>query len=317
MRAVLREEAGRSIFLDIVLAVLILAAGYQFFLKDRNKAPTPSSPAPITGQADTPPQTDPAPTIVTGGRSATTTETGGPPPVAEQTESVSPEASPAETTRVEAPQPAARPPSRDRGRSDPFPTASRQVPLLLVSQLAPNNLRMYSATPGALFYGDIVVTHEPSGKGQVTTDGPYGDSVVSSLYNAAVVAGYAVGYDPRFLHVQLNGRTRAGVAINIEGPSATAIMTVAIASALLGDSIRSDICMSGTITGDLRIGRVGGLSDKIGACRQGNYREMIIPYGQSSMELSLKSMSGEIKLTEVNTFADAYEAATGRSLRKL
>jgi ATP-dependent Lon protease len=103
----------------------------------------------------------------------------------------------------------------------------------------------------------------------------------------------------------------------MEGPSAGAIMAVAVASALLGDAIRSDICMSGTIRGDLTVGPVGGLSDKIAGCRRGNYRELIVPYGQTSMDLALKGMSTEIKLTEVNTLAEAYEAATGQALRKL
>ena len=183
--------------------------------------------------------------------------------------------------------------------------------------MAPNTLGMYSANPGALFMADIVVSHEPTGKGQVITDGPYGQSVLASLHNAVQAASYAVGYDVRFLRVRLIGRTMAGVAIQMEGPSAGAIMAVAVASALLGDSIRSDICMSGTIKGDLTVGRVGGLSDKITGCRQGNYRELIVPYGQTSMDLALKGMSTEIKITEVNTFAEAYEAATGQSLRRL
>jgi predicted S18 family serine protease len=202
-------------------------------------------------------------------------------------------------------------------KSDAFADASRQIPMLLVSRMAPNALGMYSAQPGALFVADIVVSHDPTGKGQVATDGPYSQSVLSSLHTAVQAASYAVGYDARFLRVRLIGRTRPGVTINIEGPSAGTIMAVAVAAALLGDSIRSDICMSGTIRGDLRVGLVGGLSDKISGCRQGNYRELIVPYGQTSMDLALKGMSSEIKITEVNTFAEAYEAATGQALRKL
>jgi hypothetical protein len=174
-------------------------------------------------------------------------------------------------------------------KSDAFAEASRHIPLLLVSQMAPNTLGMYSANPGALFMADIVVSHEPTGRGQAGTDGPYGQSVLTSLHNAVQAAGYAVGYDVQFLRVQLIGRTMAGVALQMEGPSAGAMIAVAVASALLGDSIRSDICMSGTIS----------------------------PYGQTSMDLALKSMSTEIKITEVNTFAEAYEAATGQALRRL
>ena len=202
-------------------------------------------------------------------------------------------------------------------KSGAFAEASRHVPLLLVSQLAPNNLGMYSANPGALFLADIVVSHEPTGKGEAATDGPYGQTVLASLHTAVLAATHAVGYNPGFVRVQLLGRTRTGVAVSIEGPSAGAIMAVAIASALLGDSIRSDICMSGTIRPDLTVGRVGGLADKIAGCRQGNYRELIVPFGQTSMDLALKGMSTEIKVTEISTFAEAYEAATGQTLRKM
>ncbi len=202
-------------------------------------------------------------------------------------------------------------------RSDAFADITRRVPLLLISQMAPNTLGMYSANPGALFLADIAVSHDPTGKGEISTDGPYGQSILSSLNTAVQAASHAVGYDIQFLRVRLIGRAMRGVTVRIEGPSAGAIMAVAVASALLGDTIRPDICMSGTIGRDLRVGRVGGLADKIAGCRQGNYRELIVPFGQTSMDLALKGMSTEIKITEVNSFAEAYEAAIGQALRRM
>ena len=327
MRVLLRgQQGGIGILLSVLLATLVLFVSYQFWVKgQRPPVPASQDPATLTGQVET----TPAQTPTTGTESVheATPKPEPPPSLPEQIQNPSPiMQSPLTSTDRPAMEPPtrqpvqvhARPlPIKEVNKSDVFAEASRQIPILLVSQMAPNTLGMYSANPGSLFMADIVVSHEATGKGQVSTDGPYGQSVLSSLQNAVQAASYALGYDVRFLRVRLIGRTMAGVAIHMEGPSAGAIMAVAVASALLGDSIRSDICMSGTIRGDLTVGLVGGLSDKIAGCRQGNYRELIVPYGQTSMDLALKGMSTEIKITEVNTFAEAYEAATGQSLRRL
>ncbi|MEP6602132.1 MAG: S16 family serine protease [Nitrospirota bacterium] len=340
MRALRGQQGGIGILLSMLLAALVLFVTYQVWIKGQ-RPPVPASqvPATLTGQVKI---ADQAPTTITESVSEAAPKPETPPSLPEQVQIPSPIIqAPLNSTerpvvappryftlppqaRQDAPLPVrpvqvpARPlPIKEVQKSDTFAESSRQIPILLVSQMAPNTLGMYTANPGALFMADMVVSHEPTGNGQVGTDGPYGQSVLASLHNAVQAASYAVGYDARFLRVRLIGRTMAGVAIQMEGPSAGAIMAVAVASALLGDSIRSDICMSGTIRGDLTVGRVGGLSDKISGCRQGNYRELIVPYGQTSMDLALKGMSTEIKITEVNTFAEAYEAATGQALRRL
>jgi len=323
VRILLRgQQGGIGILLSVLLGTLILFVTYQFWIKaQRPPVPASQDPATLTGQVET--TAAQAPSTVTESVHEATPEPDTQPSLPEQIQNPSPiMQAPQTSTERPAMEPPARQPVQIPARplptkSDAFAEASRQIPILLVSRMAPNNLGMYTANPGALFMADIVVSHEATGKGQVGTDGPYGQSVLASLHNAVQAASYAVGYDVRFLRVRLIGRTMAGVAINMEGPSAGAIMAVAVASALLGDSIRSDICMSGTIKADLTVGPVGGLSDKIAGCRQGNYRELIVPYGQTSMDLALKGMSTEIKITEVNTFAEAYEAATGQPLRKL
>ena len=326
MRARLRgQQGGIGILLSVLLAALVLFVTYQVWLKRQHPLlSTSQGPAPLTEQVKI---TDPALTTAAESVKEAIPEPETQPSLQEQIQNPSPVIpAPQHSTERPVMEPPARQPVQVPARplqikevrkSDAFAETSRHIPLLLVSQMAPNALGMYSANPGALFMADIVVSHEPTGRGQAGTDGPYGQSVLASLHNAVQAASYAVGYDVQFLRVQLMGRTMAGVALQMEGPSAGAMIAVAVASALLGDSIRSDICMSGTIRADLTVGRVGGLSDKIAGCRQGNYRELIIPYGQTSMDLALKSMSTEIKITEVNTFAEAYEAATGQALRKL
>src|SRR3989304_5318984 len=49
----------------------------------------------------------------------------------------------------------------------------------------------------------------------------------------------------------------------IDGPSAGALMTVAVFSSLLGDEIKKDVAMTGTINPDGTIGPVGGIPQKI------------------------------------------------------
>jgi hypothetical protein len=327
VKALLRgQRGGIGLLLSVMLVALVLFVTYQFWIKvERPPLPTSLNPATLTGQVET--IADHSLTTVTESVIEATPKPETQPSLQEQVQISSPtiQAPLMSTERPATESPAHQPVQvpvrpleiKEVKKSDAFADASRQIPMLLVSQIPDNPLGMYSANPGALFIADIVVSHEPTGKGQVGTDGPYGQSILGSLYSAVQAASYAVGYDARFLRVRLMGRTMPGVAINLEGPSAGAIMAVAVASALLGDSIRSDICMSGTIRGDLRVGPVGGLSDKISGCRQGNYRELIVPYGQTSMDLALKGMSTEIKITEVNTFAEAYEAATGQTLRRL
>ena len=137
-----------------------------------------------------------------------------------------------------------------------------------------------------------------------------------SFRAAVAAAAKAVKFDPRFLRVRLSVKTTVlQSGLYIEGPSAGAILAVGVASALLGDPIRADICMSGTINESLEVGPVGRLEEKMKGCQQLNYREMIIPSGQTSMEFILNSKGHDIKITEVSTLDAAYQAATGQSIR--
>jgi predicted S18 family serine protease len=166
---------------------------------------------------------------------------------------------------------------------------------------------------------DLAIGYFESGTGpEVSTDSHFGGSIDASLRTAVHAAAKAVGYDPRFLKVHLSIRASfLHRKLLIDGPSAGAVMAVGIASVLLGDTLRPDVCMSGTINGDMGVGPVGGLEEKIKGCRQFNHREMIIPAGQTSMDLTLKGMGYEIKLTEVSTLAEAYQAATGQPIRAI
>lgn len=102
---------------------------------------------------------------------------------------------------------------------------------------------------------------------------------------------------------------------SIQGASGSGIMTVAFAAALLGDPFPTDVCMTGTIEPNGRIGPIGGASDKIQACKDYKGSRFIIPSGQTDAELIRRSTDTGVKVIEVTTLAEAYEAVTGKPLR--
>jgi hypothetical protein len=203
----------------------------------------------------------------------------------------------------------------------PFPATSMRVPVLMVNQHSakPDQSVGYAANLGEVVLVDMAVSYVAAGTGpEVVTDSHFGGLLDVSLRTAVAAAAKSVGYDPRFLRVRLSVRTSMlQNGLYIDGPSAGAILAVGVTSALLGDPIRPDVCMSGTINENQEVGSVGELEEKIKGCRQLNYREMVVPYGQTSMDLALKGMGGEIKITEVSTLGAAYQAATGQSIRTI
>ncbi len=204
-------------------------------------------------------------------------------------------------------------------KSRPIPSTTRQVPILLVHDL-PSSVRekgFYLADRGEIALVDLRIAYVADGTGpRVSSDDHFQETSRMALETAVYAAAKAMGYDPQFLEVRLSIQTvLLQRALTIDGPSAGAMWAVAVASAILGDSIRPDVCMSGAITGKLEVGPVGGLEEKIKGCRQLNFREMIIPSDQTSTDLFFKGKGYEIKLTEVRTLAEAYAAATGQPLR--
>lgn len=200
-----------------------------------------------------------------------------------------------------------------------FLTTIHRVPVLMVNQLSAQqeSQGFYLARRGEVALADLAVSHVSSGTGpEVSTDSHFGGNLDASLRAAVSAAAKAVGYDPRFLRVRLSVKTSIlQSGLYIDGPSAGAVLAVGVAAALLGDQIRPDVCMSGTINENLEVGPVGGLEEKIKGCRQLNYREMVVPFAQTSMDLALKGKGSDIRITEVSTFDAAYQAATGQSLR--
>jgi predicted S18 family serine protease len=136
---------------------------------------------------------------------------------------------------------------------------------------------------------------------------------MESFQTAVLAAAQAVGYPAEYIEANINVlRAPSGA---IDGPSASGIFAVSIAAAILGDTLRSEVCMTGTIAPDLAIGAVGRVTEKIVGCAEAKAQEMIIPRGLDSFELTTKALGYNITVTEVSTLAEAYERVTGKPLR--
>ncbi len=109
----------------------------------------------------------------------------------------------------------------------------------------------------------------------------------------------------------------------IDGPSAGGLLTVGTLAALLGDPVRPDVTMTGTINPDFTIGPVGGIPHKLEAAAEAGKKIVLIPLGQRMdvdqnaeqyvdvVELG-RSLGMEVR--EVGDVQTAYEVFTGVAL---
>lgn len=189
-----------------------------------------------------------------------------------------------------------------------FPDVSLAVPVLGIS--SEGTLGSITGSWNGLV-ARITVGYREDGRGpEILPNENLKPVSVGSLHTAVIAAARAVGYDPRYLTVRLLIPTK------MDGPSAGGMMAVGIAAALLGDPIRPDVCMSGTIEPTLEIKPVGRLVDKMNACRDLKKTTMIVPDGLDNSHLNFTGAEKAIHVIEVHTLAEAYTAATGQSLRQ-
>lgn len=92
-------------------------------------------------------------------------------------------------------------------------------------------------------------------------------------WTAVVVASQILGIDPRDYEFAFS------VGGRIDGPSAGGYMTVGVLAALLGDNLRQDAAMTGTINPDGTIGPVGGVPHKIQGAADHGATLVLVPAG--------------------------------------
>lgn len=205
----------------------------------------------------------------------------------------------------------------------PFAATVRSVPALSYHDLPQEwKVRGWSIpNKGDVAMVQIEVAHWPAGNGPHIEVDPHFKGEAPRAFRVAVLAAAkAVQYNARFIHARLTmpvGTIFHG-NLKTDGPSAGVAWAVAAAAALLGDTLRTDVCLTGTINDDLVVGPVGGLDAKIDGCHLlPQFRDMLIPTGQRTFALIDKAMGYGMTVREVATLADAYEQATGQSTRPM
>lgn len=133
--------------------------------------------------------------------------------------------------------------------------------------------------------------------------------------SAAAVATLASALDPATVDVSYR------VTGQIDGPSGGAMLTVGTLAGLRGDTLRRDTTMTGTISPDGSVGRVGEIPAKLRAASKAGYTKVLLPTANlaASGETSTSDMiaygtSLGLEVRGVDSVAQAYEAFTGVQL---
>lgn len=146
-----------------------------------------------------------------------------------------------------------------------------------------------------------------------------GDMKRAAAWNSVIVASLLTGTLPaktfRFVETGY-----------IDGPSAGAVQTVAVLSLLLGDELRTDVAMTGTINPDGTVGPVGGIPEKLTGASAEGYKRVLIPMGlrnsysekeQAFVDVVALGTELGLEVKEVSTIYEAYTEFTGEQVPRL
>ncbi len=220
--------------------------------------------------------------------------------------------------------PAERHPQRQMA-SHAFPPAFRKVSGLATAQsrfgtngLAPPVMKHPRCDVGLY---SLSIQHLSDGSGpQISSDNRFSTATEAQFRMAIKAAAKASGYDARFLAIRLSIKLPPTLeasfppteAIDAEGSVVS--WAVTIASAILNHPMHPDVAVIGTMDSDLHIGPVDDLETRIGGCRQSSPLKLVLSASQNSFDLTMREMGYGLTLTQVDTLAEAYEAATGEGL---
>jgi len=139
----------------------------------------------------------------------------------------------------------------------------------------------------------------------------------TAAWQATLTAAQLLDFHPQAM------QTSFTVEGGIDGPSAGALLTIGVLSAVLGDTLRDDVTMTGTINPDGMIGPVGGIPYKLeGAAKAGMKRVLIPVHDRFEFDSRTKKhvdlvAHGEqvgLKVVPINDIWSAYHEFTGKSL---
>ena len=138
------------------------------------------------------------------------------------------------------------------------------------------------------------------GKGSIRFNNTAGSMTKDSVEVAAAVIRRI--YNLRLTDYDVNLNVVGGA--NVDGPSAGAALTLAIASAIKGIPVRQDVALTGEISLQGYIKPVGGLYGKAYGARQAGMKEILIPK-ENANEISSESVG--ISLIPVATIDDVLK----------
>jgi hypothetical protein len=126
----------------------------------------------------------------------------------------------------------------------------------------------------------------------------------------AAAVRYAVQRTPQVRHsgtVTMIGTTY--LPARQDGPSAGAALAVALIAVFKGHVVRGDVCLTGTLEPDGRIGKVGAIPQKMQAAWAAGCHLMLVPRYQildNNWDLNHEALRIGIKVQEVETIDEAY-----------
>ena len=139
-----------------------------------------------------------------------------------------------------------------------------------------------------------------------------GEEWKDGVRSAVQAVARLVGEDGHDWRITLKNRAVTAVT---DGRSSSGAIAVGILAAYKGDTLRSDIAMSGVVTPDGRIDVVGGLASKLEVAASGQYRSLVIsrhqPYTSDWPQGEEAAARLRVALIQTRTLAEAYEAMTG------
>jgi uncharacterized protein len=171
-----------------------------------------------------------------------------------------------------------------------------------------------STTPPSGGIKPTVITLEP-GRGQLlgisffeSQLGTAGDQWRSSAWTAITNSSLLLGKDLNQYSFSFDAEG------NIDGPSAGGLFTSSTLALILGDSIKSNVTMTGTINPDGSIGPVGGIPLKVQAAHDQGKRRVVIPAGQLTPQIRELETELGIDVQEAANIFQAYELLTQQTL---
>ncbi|MDP2674864.1 MAG: S16 family serine protease [Dehalococcoidia bacterium] len=168
------------------------------------------------------------------------------------------------------------------------------------------------------------VTVGPSDTGELKVSfaesevGGIGPQWQSAGWAAVALSSLLLGIDPR----QYEFTFDPGLGL-VDGPSAGGVSTIAVLAAILGDDVREEAAMTGTVNPDGTIGPVGGIPHKIQGAADAGKSLVVIPASQrfdtdintgQAVDLVDLGTSLGVEVQPVSTVYEAYELLTGNPL---